>query len=806
MDTLFLDLRLGLRALVRSPGFSAAAALALALGIGASCAMFAFCDAMLLHPFPFPTDRLTIVNQKSAEFDRLPAPTGLVLSWKERARSFDAMAPYQWWEMNVTGGDEPEHAIGYRVDPAFFSLLDVRPALGRALLDEEAAPGREHVVVLSWELWQRRFGGDAHLVDKPVTLDGESYVVVGVMGKEFRFPEAAQFWLPAALTPEEKASPAGRFRAVGRLRPGVSLGAAQRELAELQREFEASTPLAQVGTEPNPFFIRDYAETQTQLAIWVLVAAGALLLLIACANVGNMLLARSMGRAREIAIRAAMGASRWRVVRQLLVESVVLTLAASCVGLLFAAWGIDLIHAMVPPVTARFIAGWDHIGIDGRVLGFGLAAACLTTVISGLAPALHASRLDLQQVLQRETRASSAGRERRRLRSALLLGETMLALILAVCAGLLVRTFVHQISMSYGFDSRQVLTAQVSLAGEKYRDGAARIRFHDEAVRRLQGLAGVEAVATVSDLPLSGSTSVRGFTLEGALNPDPHRLPTAVFEVVGPGVFRALRIPLLAGRLPADSDDARAPFVAVVSESLARRHFGSAQAALGHRFRLDDPGNPPPRTIVGVVPDAHLSDLRDLNREALYIPYGQQPQRGMAFVVRTTRPPMTLAADVRREILAIDRDQPVEYMRTMEQMLDDNTLLGPRITTQLLGVFALISLLLTAVGIYGVMAYSVARRTQEIGIRLALGAQPSAVLALVVRQGMAPALLGIALGIVCALGATRGLQELLLGVSPLDPLTFASVPAFLFLVAVFASWLPARRAIAIDPASTLRAE
>jgi putative ABC transport system permease protein len=509
---------------------------------------------------------------------------------------------------------------------------------------------------------------------------------------------------------------------------------------------------------------------------------------------------------REVAIRAAVGASRWRIARQLLCESTLLALGAALLGVVFAAWGVDIIHGMVPPVTARYIAGWEHVGIDKRVLGFSAAAALLTALVAGGVPALSASRADLHQVLQRETLSASGGRHRRRLRSTLLVCEAALALLLAVCSGLLIRTFVHQVHMSYGFDPAQVLTLRVSLAGESYRDKPARLRYYDEALRRLSALPGAQVAGAISNLPLSGSSNGVNFTLEGSENVDARRVPSAMLQIASPGALQALRISQRAGRGIEPRDDAGAPLVALVSESLARRWFGSAEAAVGHRLHLGADGSTPLRTIVGVVGDVHISDLREANLDALWLPMAQQPQLDMALVLRTSGRPLALAAGVRAELLAIGRDQPIEEVRSMEQMLDDNLLLGPKMTTELLAAFALISLLLTMVGIYGVVAYSVAQRRQEIGIRLALGAPPARVVALIVRQGLVPVLVGIALGTAAALGATRGLQQLLIGVSPLDPLTFAAVPALLLLVAFFAGWTPARRAAGVDPTSALRAE
>jgi putative ABC transport system permease protein len=800
MDAILLDLKLAVRSLVRAKGFTAAAVLALGLGIGSACAIFAFCDAMLLRPFSFDDSGLAVATANfRGGFDRSEIPADVALAWRERAKQLEGMSFYEWSEVNLTGIDEPEHVLGYRVDPSLFSLLRVQPLLGRALSPDPHA----HEVVLSWALWQRRFGGNPGMVGHPVSIDGESFSVTGVMPRDFRFPKAGQLWLPLLLTPQD--APSHSVIAVARLAPAATLQSAGRELAAIHPQVVRDLTRRLPDFTANLFALRDYGDEMARLMLWVLMASVMLLLLIGCANVGNMLLARAAGRGREIAVRAALGASRGRLLRQLLVESALVSLLAGAAGLFFAVWGIAAIRRMVPPDVSRYIPGWERVGLDARLFSFGFAAAALTALLSGLAPALYASRLDLHAVLQRESQTASMGREKKRLRSALLLGETALALVLVFCAALLGRSFAHRLRMSYGFDPAGVLTLRVSPSEARYPDNASLVRFSDEALRRLRQLPGVEAASLVSRLPLSGSSRSAWVLPEGMPN-DAHEARTALYQSAAPDCFRVLRVPLIAGRGIEPFDAGGSPAVAVLSRSLANRLYGSAEAALGHRLRTARSNEAPLRTVVGVAGDVRHLDLQDSMSEAVYVPQAQAPDRTMAFMLRTSAAPLSLAAGARQELRAIDPDQPVSEMATLEKVVDDNVLVGARVTTTLLGTFALVALLLTAIGLYGVMSHSVTQRAREIGIRLALGARPSDVVRLIVRQGTSPVALGLCAGVPLALLSARVLQGLLVEVPAHDPLTFAAVAIFLCAVALAASWAPARRAARTDPAISLRAE
>ena len=800
MDTLLLDLRTALRSLSRTKLVAAAAVLALALGVGASAAIFAFVDKLVLRPFAFPLDRLAMVTESSPTWDRHEASAGLFEDWRAQSGSFEHLSAYLWWTTNLTGLQEPEHLLGYRVTPDLFATLGVRPALGRGFEAGEDQPGRAHVVVLTHELWQRRFGGDRGILGQMAVLDGESYTIVGVMPPELSFPKGVQLWVPLVITPgmrEQRG--AHEILAVGRLRPGVPVEGAQRELTRLTREAQARHPGEDPGHGAHVFALRDYGDPEARLLMWILFAACGLVLLIACANVTLLLLARGAARAREIAIRAALGATRGRVVRQLLTESLLLAAAACVLGLVFASWGIDLLRAAMPASIARYVVGWNRVSLDARLFAFSAAAATFSAVGASLLPALRSSKQDLHGALQRETRAASGGRERHRTRFLLVAAQIALAVVLVVDAGLFLRTLRNRLTTVKGFDDARVLTLRVGLAPSRYPTEADVVRYYDEALRRLRALPGVESAGAVSRLPLSGSARSAWLAVDG-VEPAPEHKPIALLQAATEGYFEAMRIPLVSGRAFGPEDRTSAP-TAIVSEPLARKYF--AGDALGHRIRLGNDGRW--RTIVGVVGPVRHTDLVDAGI-AGYVPQAQDGEREMAFALRTSPPPATVAAAAREALFALDRDQPVSDVAPLASVVADNTLLAPRYAAGVLGAFAALALLLSAVGVYGVMAVSVSQREQEMGIRMALGARPGDVLRLVLVQGLRPAVLGIAAGALLALASGHALEGALYGVAGRDPLTLGAVCAFLFLVAAGATWLPAWRATRVDPMIALRAE
>jgi putative ABC transport system permease protein len=800
MDALLLDLRTAFRSLSRTRFLTAAAVVALALGVGASAGIFAFLDKLVLRPFSFPLDRLAMVTESSVISDRHEVSAGLLEDWRAQTRTFEHLSGYLWWTTNLTGLQEPEHLLGYRVTPDLFETLGVRPALGRAFEAGEDQPGRSHVTVLSHELWQRRFGGDRNVLGRAAVLDGESYTVVGVMPPEVNFPKAVQLWVPLVITPrmlEQRA--VHELLAVGRLRPGVTVADAQRELSRITERAQAEHPGKDPGHASHVFSLRDYGDPEARLLLWILFAACGLVLLISCANVTLLLLTRGAARAREMAIRGALGATRGRVLRQLLTESLLLAGAACALGLLFASWGIDALRASMPASIARYVAGWSRVSLDARLFAFGAAAATLSAVGASLIPALKTSRQDLHAALQRETRGASGGRERHRTRSLLVAVQIALAVVLVVDAGLFLRTLRNRLGTPVGFEAAGVLTLRVGLARSRYPADGDVTRYYDEALRRLRALPGVEAAGAVSRLPLGGSALAAWLAVDG-VEPPADRKPISLGQTITEGYFEAMRIPLLSGRAFGPEDRTGAT-TAIVSEPLARKYFGGD--AVGHRIRLGAEGRW--RTIVGVVGPVRHTDLVDTGI-ATYLPQAQDGEREMTFVLRTSPPPATLASAARDALFGLDRDQPVSDVAPLTDVVADNTLLAPRYATGVLGAFAVLALLLSAVGVYGVMAVSVAQREQEMGIRMALGARPADVLRLVLGQGMRPALAGIAAGALLALASGRALEGALYGVASRDPLTLGAVCLFLLVVAAAANWLPARRATRVDPMIALRAE
>ncbi len=807
LDALWQDLKYGARSLVRTPALTLSAVLALALGIGANAAIYSFVDALLLHPFAFDTAGLVSAVERSPGQDRLEVATGRFYEWQKRVRSLESLEGAAWWEVNLTGAEEAERAIGYRVTPGLFKALGTAPSLGRAFAPDEDQPGKDHVLLLADELWQRRFDRDPQVVGKTVLVDGESYTVVGVMPPGFRFPKAALLWAPLTFTAAIRDSRAGNHSvwAVGRLRAGQTEESAARDIAAQDLALRAEHPGEDPGHTVNVFPLRDYGDSLTRVMLWSLMAAVILVQLIACANVGNMLLARSAGRERELAVRAALGATRTQLMRQLLVESLLLSLAACALGLLFASWGIDLIRLPMPPEVARWISGWSRVGLDARVLSFSIALSILTAAIAGLLPALKSSRLDLHAALQGNSSSSTSSGDRSRIRKILVGAEAALALILAVAAGLMVQSTVRLLNAPMGFTPEGVLSLRLSPAEARYRTDAELNRFFAETLRRLRSLPGVQSVGAGAHLPQAGSSSSRFMGIEGQPLPPPEERVSVNQNWIEGDYFAALRVPILAGRAFGPADDVPgAPLVALLSEALAHRQFGTKDP-IGARIRMGAKQDEPWRTVVGVVGEVRYGEIRLDTSPMVYLPNAQQTERTIGLVLRTTVPPMTLASAVRRELRALDPDQPVSDLKPLPAVVREQTI-GYQYGAGLMSAFAFLALLLGGVGIGGVVAYSVRQRRREMAIRLALGASPGQVLRLALVDGMRPALIGLGAGLLGAAALTRGLTTLLYGVTALDPLTFAAAAAFLATIALAACWLPSRRAALADPLDALKAE
>ncbi len=799
MNALLQDLRYAARSLRKNPGFSTVAVLTLALGIGATVAIFSVVDATVLRPLPF-TDpaRLLRVWETTPDGDDFSISELNYVDFREQNRSFVEMAAYKQAMVSLTGDGEPERLEAMAVTHTLFPLLGATPALGRTFLPDEDQPGGDNrVAVLSHELWQRRFGGDPAVIGQTVTLDGESFAVTGVMRPGFDFP-GAELWIP--LAPGTNRDRGDHWLgAIGRLAPGASIERARADLGGISRRMGEQHPhLAGWGVRLATFPAW-LVDPQFRRTAYVLFGAVGFLLLMACANLANLLFARGTTRRAEIAVRSALGAGRARVVRQLLTESVLLALLGATVGLLGAFWAVQALQALEPASIPRL----GEVGIDGRVLAFTLGVSLLTSLVFGLAPAMRASSTDLSEALRQGGRGGTPGRHRR-VRDALVVSQVALAMVLLVGAGLLIRSFLELRSIDPGFDAERVLAVSLELPQTGYAEPWRRGVFYRDVIDRLETLPGVTAVGATMIDPFGGWNLMNDVTpAERAAETGSSWYMQAGWRAATPGFFRAMNIPLLSGRLFSEDDPWDGPRVTVITQSLARQLWPDEDAVGKRLFWGGTDGEP--FTVVGVA-----GDYRDVQLEAdpppiMFIPHDQLPMPGMTLMIRTAADPAGIAGAVRLQIRAMDPNLPIPEIRPLERNLA-GAVAGPRFRTLLLGFFAAVALLLAAVGIYGVMAFSVSRRTRELGLRLALGARPEAVLNMVMRRGVVLALLGITLGAAGAFALTRFLDSLLYDTAPTDLATFAAVSLLLATAALLASYIPARRAMRVDPMVALRSE
>jgi putative ABC transport system permease protein len=806
MATLLHDLRLGLRAMRRQPGFAAAAVAALALGIGGSTAMFSVVDAVLLRPLPYPDpERIVEIAATAPErgLDATPLSHQRFTALAERSRSFTSIGATTRDTVDLTGVAEPVQLAAARISSGLLEVLGVRPLAGRNFLPDEDRPGGRPVVLLSHRLWRQRFGADPGLVGGEISLDGAPATVVGVMPPGFAFPDAAiDVWIPRVAEPSFLSAGAVErgstyLTVVARLKPGATRQRAQAELDLLARADPRSDWLdAGFGYLAVPLTERIVHDVRPTLLI--LLGAVGCVLLIACANVAGLLLARAVGRRREMAIRAALGASRRRLVRQLLTESVLLaTLGAAC-GLALATLGLNLLVAAAPDGLPRAA----EIGIDGRVLAATALLALATGVLFGLAPALRTAKVELDEVLRESGRTAGggAGRRHRRLGGVLVVAELALSVVLLVTAGLLLRSFLGLRAVEIGFDPGRLLVARIDLPPSRDPAPADVRRFYRRLEEELAALPGAIAVGGAETLPLGGSDPQTLLAVEGRPLPPLGEREVVSFNTVSPGYFRALGIPVVAGRAFTAQDDETAPIRVVVDQSFARRTFPD-QPAVGRRVLLGR--STTGFEIIGVVGDVRHARLDAAPAGSFYLSANQRTVPGMAMVVRTAAAPLALGAAVRQRVLAIDPDQPVARLETMDDVVA-RSIADRRFTLMLLGGFAAVALVLAALGLYAVLAYWVGRRTGEIGLRMALGARGRDVVMLVVGRSLLLTLIGLAIGLAAAAAATRLVSTFLFGVTATDPLTFAGIAALLTLIAALASVLPARRASRVDPLVALR--
>jgi putative ABC transport system permease protein len=818
MNTLFQDVKYGLRILLKHPLVTAIAVITLALGIGANTAIFSVVNAVLLNPLPYKQpDRLVALWENVPGHGRWRTSPANFFDWKKQNTVFEDVVAFGASTLTLTGDGEPEQLVGCRVSSGYFAVVGVDPMLGRAFLPEEHERGKGQVVILGYNFWQRRFGGDRNIINRSITLDGASYTVVGVMpagiypvwpttSGHITFDEQQQqYWTPMSFTAQWAAVRTAHVLGVlARLKPGVSLEQATSEMNTIAARLEQEhTENRGEGIILNQFMNEVVGDVRP--ALFTLLAAVGLVLLIACANVAGLLLAQHAGRNKEIAIRAALGAGRTRLVRQFFLEGLLLSFFGTVAGLAIASGGTKLLLQFVPAGVPRLA----QVSLDWRVLGFTMLISLATCLIFGLIPAWHASKPDLHTTLEQTGRTLAAGSNRLRFRQVLVVFQVSIAVMLVIGAGLLIKSFWLLQRVDPGFRAEGVLSAALTLPNSKYADPVQINNFHKQLLDRVSTLPGVKTATIAYDHPLQ-SGYVDSFQIEGRVPSSDNQSASANFIPVGPNYFDTVSVQLVAGRKFTTLDDQDHPGVAIVNESFVRHYFPN-ENALGQRLKPAPPAriwNNQRLTsfeIVGIVRDVKLAGLEAPSEPAYYLPASQAPLQDMILLVRTTTDPLSLVGAVRGAVLSIDPSQPISNVSTLEKVVDESVA-QRRLNMLLMGLFGGLAMLLSAVGIYGLLSHAVTQRTQEMGIRMALGAQVSDVLKLVLKQGMMLALAGEVIGLIGALALTRLMRGLLFGVTPNDATTFVVVISILSIVALLACYLPARRATKVDPLIALRYE
>ena len=820
MHTLWQDLRYGARMLLKNPGITAIVIIALALGIGANTAIFSVVNAVLLRPLPYDeADRLVFLNETSKVMDEISIAYPNFADWRAQNHVFEKIGVYNRANYNLTGAGDAERIQAGQVSADLFSALRVNAMLGRVFTNDEDKPGGTPVVVLSYALWQRRFGGQTSILNQALTLNGKSYTVIGVMPKGYLFPSRVEMWVPVGQisgdpTWQQRGNHVGLY-GVARLKPGVSLAAAKADMdniaANLEEQHKENSGIG-VGVQP----LLEVFVIDIRRALWVLFAAVGFVLFIACANIANLLLARATARRKEMAIRAAMGAGRWRIARQFLTESVLLSLVGGTIGIFLARWGIDLILLISPDAIPRS----REIGLDGKVLAFTLVVSLLTGILFGLLPAIQAGAVDVHETLKETGRGTSG---RHWLLSSLVVVEVATTLVLLIGAGLMIRSFYRLQKVNPGFSYDHLTSFNVSLPRKKYPGVDQQEQFFKQLLENIRSLPGVEVNAAASGLPLGNNGWQTSFVVQGQPPPPLNQTPLMDACLVTPDYFRAMNIPVLRGRsfnehddrshlatrdlskLTDDEKERAGVNVVIIDEEFARRHWPN-EDALGKQIKLGSDDKGPALTVIGIVGRVKMDSLsQDSNRVQGYFSFAQNPGAGMTIIIKGVSDPNQLIASVRQQVKAVDPDQPIYNIRSMDE-IRSNSVAPERLNLTLLSIFAGIALVLAIVGIYGVMSYAVTQRTHEIGIRMAVGAQPRDVFRMVIVQGMTLAVIGVAFGLVGAFGLTRLMTTMLFNVKPTDPATFVIIALLLTGIALIACYIPGRRATKVDPVISLRYE
>jgi predicted permease len=820
-ETMAQDVRYGVRILSKSPGFTAIAVLTLALGLGASTAVFSLVNAILLKPLPYPNPERIVMPWRLAPpglnlgFAEYPWGRVDFLHIAEQVQTFESIGAFKSDSFNLTGSGEPALLKGLRASAGFFPSLGVKPILGRTFRSDEDTPGHEHEAILSYKLWATRFSADPGVLDRAIDLNGAPYKVVGVMPAGFSFPRAeempggflfpreAELWVPlaldtGALIPNEPSE----LAVISRLKPGGTIQQAQIEMDLFRSWQENQNPRAKGWYSSHVTPLAGQIAGGTQRPLLLIFAAVAVVLLIACSNVASLLLTRSIGRKREFTIRAALGAGRARLARQLLTESLILAAAGGLGGMLFAQAGVSFVKAFGPSNIPRL----SEVSIDPLVLGFGLAITLITGVLFGLAPAIGAARHDVVESLKEGAQRAGGSPRTQRLRKGLLVSQVSLAMVLVVAAGLLARTFSRLLEVNAGFNASNVLTFELSLPSSKYSDTARIVSLYNNALHSLQTLPGVESAGIVETIPMDGAADSTGIRIPGHLAADDKEIPYANYTIASPGYLEAVGTPILRGREFLETDTADSPPVTVINNAMAKKYW-PGEDAIGKQV---GPGSLkyPLMTIVGIAADVKHLTLREEPGPEMYVLYTQKPwpsMQTMQVALRARGNPDSMMSSVRQAIGSLDPDLPLAKVSTLRAIVD-NSMASQRFAMLLLASFGAIALLLASIGMYGVISYSVAQRVQEIGVRVALGADRQDILGMVLGQGARLAGLGIAIGLVAAFAATRLMTSFLYGVRPTDPLTFVGVSLLLIGVALLGCYLPARRALRVDPMTALRSE